>query len=332
MDDTSPHPDASSPAVVPAPELASEPASGPGPQTTPDDLAQLWEPLKVGEPTVALEPAPPSGLSYRPDVVCDGWSTPALHVRLASVRGYQHRFDGRPREDDAAVACDTNSGTVAFAVADGVSDAQQPHIGSQLASRSAIDEMLSQVRGDGAGYVENWDRLLYMVHWQLVEQTRRILRHPKAGLQETAGLLATTLVAGTATPTDSGVFVHVISVGDSGAWQIKHENVHRLVGGKPDGADGLVSSAVEPLPYLPNVIRPLTFSLEQGTVLLVGTDGFGDPLGDGTGAVARLFRDRLRRPVPPLGFAHLLDFSRETFDDDRTLIALWPRDKAGGRS
>jgi hypothetical protein len=27
-------------------------------------------------------------------------------------------------------------------------------------------------------------------------------------------------------------------------------------------------------------------------------------------------------------FAHAVDFSRETFDDDRTLVAVWPRRKA----
>jgi hypothetical protein len=30
--------------------------------------------------------------------------------------------------------------------------------------------------------------------------------------------------------------------------------------------------------------------------------------------------------VPSLiEFAHMVDFSRETFDDDRTLVAVWPR-------
>lgn len=315
VDDSAPHREAVPPASLPGPEPAQ------------------WEPLVVGEPASAVDPRPPSGLSYRPDSVCDGWSTAALHLRLASVRGYQHRFDGRPREDDAAAACDPDTGTVVFAVADGVSGARQPHIGSQLACRSAIEQMLAQVRGSGGGYVANWEKLLSTVHWQLVEQARRILRSPEAGPQETADLLATTLVAGTATPNESGVFIHVISVGDSGVWQIEQENIHRLAGGKQTGADGLVSSAVAPLPFLPNVIRPLPFQLEAGTVLLVGTDGFGDPLGNGTGPVARLFHTRLRRPVPPLGFAHLLDFSRETFDDDRTLIALWPRSKdEGGRS
>ncbi|MEU6180550.1 protein phosphatase 2C domain-containing protein [Streptomyces coeruleorubidus] len=311
-------------------------AEGPSPAPVPpagrvpdEPPAQRWDPLTVGTAGPAFEPRPATGLSYRPDTVCDGWSTDALALRLASVRGYQHRYDGRPREDDAAAGWDQDTGTVVFAVADGVSDARQPHIGSQLACRSAVDELLGQVRA-GGGFVADWNKLLSTVHWQLREQASRLLRSPDTSVEETAGLLATTLVAGAATPTPSGVEVTLVSVGDSGVWAIKHEELYPLTGGKQAGADGLVSSAVQPLPYVPGDLRPFHFSLDPGTVLLVGTDGFGDPVGDGRGAVARLFATALRRPVPPLGFAHLLDFSRETFDDDRTLVALWPRNEGPG--
>ncbi|MEK8143914.1 hypothetical protein NKH18_24125 [Streptomyces sp. M10(2022)] len=40
-----------------------------------------------------------------------------------------------------------------------------------------------------------------------------------------------------------------------------------------------------------------------------------------------------RPPREPQAIAQLLDFSRETFDDDRTLLAVWPRhrlDESGG--
>jgi hypothetical protein len=86
----------------------------------------------------------------------------------------------------------------------------------------------------------------------------------------------------------------------------------------------VVSSIVSALPALPARIEPVTVPLTPGTVLLVGTDGFGDPLGDGSGLVGDLFREVLASPPPPLGLAHALDFSRETFDDDRTLLAVWP--------
>ncbi|MFI9328083.1 protein phosphatase 2C domain-containing protein [Kitasatospora sp. NPDC052868] len=310
------------------PRPALPPTVGPAAPAAPPSvpaMPELWQPVVVGDPVAVFDPRPPTGLSYRPDTVCDGWSTPELDLRLASVRGYQHRYDGRPREDDAACAWDRTTGTVVFAVADGVSSARQPHIGSQLACRSAVDELLAQVRA-GDGRVGDWEKLLGTVQWQLIEQARRILKQPGAGIEATAQLLATTLVAGTATPTGGGVAIEVVSVGDSGVWQIKYDRIYQLLGGKSAGPDGLVSSSVEPLPGVPTRIRPMEFYLDPGSVVLIGTDGFGDPVGNGRGEVARLFVQGLRRPVPPLGFAHLLDFSRETFDDDRTLIALWPRE------
>ncbi|MCF3137159.1 protein phosphatase 2C domain-containing protein [Streptomyces olivochromogenes] len=325
------HGNQSWPPGVPAPNVPGRDGPAP-PPAHPGTLAERWRTIAVDGAVPVFDPRPPTGgLSYRPDTVCDGWSTGAVDLRLASVRGYAHRAEGRPREDDAAAAWDEHTGTVVFAVADGVSDARQPHIGSQLACRSAVDELLGQIRGSG-GFVTDWRKLLNTVHWQLVVQARRLLHQEEASVAETADLLATTLVAGVAVPTPEGVRVALVSVGDSGVWAIKHQQLYPLRGGKAVGADGLVSSAVQPLPYVPADIAPYEYLLDPGSVLLVGTDGFGDPVGDGRGAVAHLFACELERPLPPLAFAHLLDFYRETFDDDRTLVALWPRAAAPGGS
>jgi hypothetical protein len=71
-----------------------------------------------------------------------------------------------------------------------------------------------------------------------------------------------------------------------------------------------------------------------GEVLLLGTDGIGDPLGSGQGGVGNLFRELFSGTEPPslVEFANAVDFSRETFDDDRTLIAVMPRAQADGRA
>ncbi|WP_316761790.1 protein phosphatase 2C domain-containing protein [Streptomyces herbicida] len=320
-----PWPPVGQPAQPPQP-----PDPAPASAARSDAFAEGWQTISVDGAVPEFDPKPPIGaLSYRPDTVCDGWSTDALDLRLASVRGYAHRAEGRPREDDAAAAWDERTRTVVFAVADGVSDARQPHIGSQLACRSAVDEMLGQVRASG-GFVTDWPKLLSTVHWQLRVQARRLLHQEDATVDETADLLATTLVAGAATPTPAGVRVALVSVGDSGVWLIKNRGLYPLQGGKAVGADGLVSSAVRPMPYVPAEVVPFEYVLEPTGVLLIGTDGFGDPVGDGRGVVAQLLCRELERPVPPLGFAHLLDFYRETFDDDRTLVALWPRGGAPG--
>jgi hypothetical protein len=85
-----------------------------------------------------------------------------------------------------------------------------------------------------------------------------------------------------------------------------------------------VSSAVSPLPRLSSQITPVRYHMAAEDVLLVGADGFGDPLGDGDGQVRRLFAEHLGAPPHGRGLAHLLDCSRDTFDDDRTLLPIWP--------
>ncbi len=78
------------------------------------------------------------------------------------------------------------------------------------------------------------------------------------------------------------------------------------------------------LPRVPSDVRVHTVLVSGSDRLLIGTDGFGGPLGDGTGPVGRLFAEHLAPSLEPRGLAHLLDFSRETFDDDRTLLVVWP--------
>ena len=59
----------------------------------------------------------------------------------------------------------------------------------------------------------------------------------------------------------------------------------------------------------------------------MGPDGIGDPLAAGHDGVGNLFDEVLTGPGAQslIEFAHAVDFSREAFDDDRTLVAMWPR-------
>ena len=105
-----------------------------------------WAPIVVDEPIFEFEPKPPRPSdTYRPDTTFDGWSTARFTVRLASVRGYSHRYSGAPRQDDASVACDPASGAVIFTVADGVSSAEQSHLGAAAACHGALNNAARQL-------------------------------------------------------------------------------------------------------------------------------------------------------------------------------------------
>ncbi|HTS98252.1 MAG TPA: protein phosphatase 2C domain-containing protein [Streptosporangiaceae bacterium] len=309
----------------PSPAPADDERAGQGGQAVPDNRSQ-WLPIVVDNKIEEFEPVPPDIRPYRPDTVCDGWSSEQMTVRMASVRGYLHRYNGTPRQDDADLGFDADTGAVVFAVADGLSSASHAHLGATAACRAAVEAILRDLGPAQAG--PDWPGVMDAAASAVTARAGRHLGRP-VSQDEVEDLMATTLVAGYLRPSDGGLAGSVAAVGDSSAW------LHRAGSYKPvlavKESENLVSSAVSPLPRTPESLDSVPVRLDADSVLLIGTDGFGDPLGDGDGMIGQLFTSYLVMPPPPDEFAHLLDFSRETFDDDRTLIAIWPRSGQPGR-
>ncbi|GAA0674263.1 hypothetical protein GCM10010193_28890 [Kitasatospora atroaurantiaca] len=317
------------PTVPPAPLMApyaSPYASPSGPASEP------WRRITVDVPGPDFEPTPPGRYAYDfPDTICDGWSTRELTLRFASVRGAKHRYYRQPRQDSARAAVHEPTGSVVFAVADGVSSAAESEVGAVEACRAVLERMLDQLsQGPGpldfrdvAGHAA--ERLRQLAQWRMGG------REPQPA--DVAALYATTLVAGAVRPDPGGPVVELFRIGDSGAWLLDRSSgrYRPLFDSKTGGDTTLVSNEVSPLPRVPAQLEQTAARLVTPLALLVGTDGFGDPLGDGDGQVGALFARHLTTAPPPLWLAHVLDFSRETFDDDRTLLAVWPRGEAGPR-
>lgn len=282
----------------------------------------------MGPPILKFVPKPSTAAAYRPDYVIDGWSTPHFTVRAASARGYSHRYSGEPRQDDFAVAWHRPSGAVLFAVADGVGNAPLSHIGATSACRAAIGAMTAAL--DAPQQEVDWEGLLGSAAWQLCEQARISLGLPEINQIAAEEQMATTLVAGLVQPRPDGPWVRLVQVGDSSAWMLntRARRFRCLAPTKYRRGEDVVSNAVVALPRVPPVdVKSGPITLDE--VLLVGTDGFGDPLGDGENAVGNHFAAALADVPPALKFANDLDFSLETWDDDRTLFALWPHRMEG---
>ncbi|MDT5081436.1 MAG: hypothetical protein QOJ80_6073 [Mycobacterium sp.] len=288
--------------------------------------------IVVGSPSPSVEPSA-TGTGYRsfpfrPDVLIDGWSTDILTLRGVSQRGHLHRFNGAPRQDDFA-AHQLPDGRVIVLVADGVSGAPQSHIGASTAIKQAAEWLYSHLSDDAAD--TDWSTLFRSTAWALTERAQTLLGLPAPDPLRAEEQLATTLVCAVIESTGSGgLRAHLVSAGDSSVWVLSSGRFVAIVGGKADAASGIASSAVAGLPRVPTEPTPVVVDLADGDVLLIGTDGVGDPLGTGQGGVGNLFRGLLTGPTVPslIEFAHAVDFSRETFDDDRTLVAVWPRKPA----
>ncbi|OBI77912.1 hypothetical protein A5663_21465 [Mycobacterium sp. E740] len=285
--------------------------------------------IVVGAPSPAVEPSviepKYQSLPFRPDVVVDGWSTGAITMRGVSQRGHLHRYNGAPRQDDFAAHC-LPDGRVIVLVADGVSGASQSHLGASTATKQAAEWLHTQLGADLAE--TDWTALIKTTAWALTERAQSLFNLPAPDPVCAEEHLATTLVCAVIECNEPGLlYAYLVGVGDSSAWLLTGGRFIELLGAKPVSADGVSSSAVAGLPRVPTAVTPTVVEIAAGEVLIVGTDGIGDPLGSGEGGVGNLLRDVLTRPDPPslIEFAHAVDFSRETFDDDRTLVAVWPR-------
>lgn len=262
---------------------------------------------------------------YRPDTVLDGWSTEYLTVRAASVRGSQHRYQGTPRQDDLSVLYRHEDSLLAVSVADGVSAATQSHIGASTAVRYSTQWVIGRTDGFENQQVF-WSELFQNTAWAVVERSSHLLGQDHTDALEAERLLCTTLVTAVIRAASyDELTVTVGAIGDSTAWVLRQDGYEIICGGKYSRKDGLSNSAVTGLPRIPDDPQVATRTIHRDEVLLIGTDGFGDPLGSGKGDVGKHFASALLQGPPPLiEFFHLLDFSRDTFDDDRTLVAVWP--------
>lgn len=285
--------------------------------------------IVVGSPSPRVEPATIAAeyrsLPFRPDVVIDGWSTDAITLRGASLRGHLHRYNGAPRQDDFALH-HLPDGRVIILVADGVSGAPQSHIGASTATRQAAEWLHTNLGADLAA--TDWVGLLKSTAWALTERAQTLLGLVEPDPVRAEEQLATTLMCAVIEPVGPGALrAYLLGAGDSAAWLLSAGRFTQILGGKTEPESGITSSAVVGLPRVAPEVTPTVVDVQGDAVLLVGTDGIGDPLGSGQGGVGNLFREVLTKPCPPslIEFAHAVDFSRETFDDDRTLVAVWPR-------
>ena len=153
-----------------------------------------WLPIVVDEPIFDFEPKAPSTMSgYRPDTVFDGWSTADFTVRLASVRGYSHRYSGLPRQDDVAMGYDPRSGFILFAVADGVSSASQSHIGAAIACTTFVETVRAGLDYDGR---LDLAEAVEIAAARMADHAAYLLQEERPDPEAVEGLLASTLVAG----------------------------------------------------------------------------------------------------------------------------------------
>ena len=257
-------------------------------------------------------PSSPWGLADHvvslPDLAATGRRASDLEVRGASLRGSFHTALGEERQDCYGVA--ETERHLLVAVADGVGSCGHSALGAEIAVRAAL-RALADV--DETSTVVGAD-LLGGPTALLQDEAERLGCRPRD--------LSTTLVAAAVRrdPEDDGTRrCLVVVAGDSPALVI--------------GADGSWSPLTPPadqpsnvvdvhLPTAPGGAAALGVALAPGAILVLCSDGFAVPLGDGREGVGPALAARWGAgPRQPLQFA--IDLSFEGHHDDRTVVAVW---------
>lgn len=242
-----------------------------------------------------------------PDHHQSEFDTPRLDVRAASSRGLMHRHAGTERQDEYSVTWHPDTGTLLAVVCDGVG--QYP-LSQRVAARVCAD--LPDVYAESHSLR---DALLRVNSFLLSDRTRR-------GIEG-----ATTVVAVAVTTSGDDLRADWAVVGDSSAWKLDHATATWTSVTESPEAELLHDTSVGSLP------DPQLSAVLDGTFTLTGpiflmTDGVSGPL-TGSAEVARSLAQWWSTPPHILEFAAQVAFARKSHQDDRTVVAIWPKvDKA----
>lgn len=295
--------------------------------------ASEWNPFPldnvIGDPGHQPEIRARSGALdvNQPDTSLDFFTVDSFEVRGCSTRGWSHRYNGRPRQDSHAVLVDDH--VLVVAVADGVSEGEYSQVAAETAARSACKVAADQRARNG---VVDWVQLSRRISLRVVEEAEYRQISAVGGdsptiedrLRACLKKMATTLIVAVITrePGLDGFEVELgVVAGDSAAYLLREGRLEPLGGGKFSDSP-ITSNGVRPLPG-PVEVDARKLRMSPGDALILGTDGLGDPLGDGAGTIATELARRWA--TPPTIDRFLLDVNSfiRSYDDDRTAVGVW---------
>jgi serine/threonine protein phosphatase PrpC len=306
------------------------PADGERPRTR---ATGAFTPYSVGDPGRAaghVVPYPDRENWHRRDSVFDGVtlgvtrSGRRLVLRAASVRGLSHRAYGKPRQDEYGYRITPDGRYLVLCVADGLSSGPRSHLAAEVAVRTGTALLVTALAGTTPAELD-WEQIVGEVAGHIVVYARKRLPDgAEMTVDDIVGWMGTTATYAVVDLADEVLDVHAVMVGDSSVWVLRADGWQPLSEVKNAGAD-VATSAVEALPQVGQRDRVrLHTKVGAGEALVLMTDGVGDPLGDGDGEVGAFLGAAWRTPPHEVEFVGQVGFSRRTFDDDRTVIAVWP--------
>lgn len=328
---------AGEPPAPPAPGASGAPPAAAG---EPPAEAGAFTAYSIGDPGRAFtrtRPLPAVDRGVVHDTIIDAAviSDPAgverLVLRAASGRGLAHQQYGDPRQDDLAYTISPDGAHLVCVVADGVSSGPRSHIAARIATEEGAAHVAKLVATTDPAALD-WHEIFVHLADRITDAAATIphavalpVDSPPA---EVAALMATTIIVGVIAiePGADGTHrVVVVRLGDTSGWLLDDEDGWIALGDVKNEGQVIAESGTAALPLIPAAPPAVVeTSLGAGSVLLLLTDGVGDPLGSGRGDVGAVLGRQWARPPHPIEFAAQVCFGRKTYDDDRGAIGVWP--------
>ncbi|TDC11490.1 hypothetical protein E1267_00705 [Nonomuraea longispora] len=244
--------------------------------------------------------------SRAPGVALDGGMLAQTTVRAVSIRGRRHRYRGEPLQDAYAVRLSADGRWVIAAVADGLGSTSHAEHAAAVAVRAATNLALTPDHG--------WHAAFATIAGEVMRATARF--HATGAASDPPATTLTIAVV----PADGGRGIAACAaIGDSPALWLHGGTWTELF--PPDGRrPGNFTSA---LPDDLGELRERQIDWQPGDVLVLCSDGFGTAMGGGGSLLAQQLATLWCSPPELRSFLHDVDFQLSTYDDDRTVLALW---------
>jgi hypothetical protein len=272
----------------------------------------------IGEPGAAargVRPDLPAVRDYVADTVLDATAAGSVDLRAASVRGLMHRYDGTPRQDAYSFVRQQDPDALVVTVCDGVGSLERSHEAAELVSQRLASAL---TRDAGTGGLR-WAEAFASVSGDITH-----LRDH----------MATTVVCAVVTELADGRHrAELAWIGDSAAYLLSASTWHAVGGSVKtiDAGDGPLTTTTKALPSRSVSFSTADIEFGVGDGLFLMTDGVADPLGSGRGDVGSALADWWSTPPDKFTFGAQVDFARRSFDDDRTVVGVWPAGRDGSR-
>ncbi|MER6831475.1 protein phosphatase 2C domain-containing protein [Streptosporangium sp. NPDC000563] len=248
----------------------------------------------------------------------DGGLVKGTTVRAATVRGRTHSFRGETRQDAYGVRLSGDERWVIAVVADGLGSARHAEIASTVAVRAALDGIDSALRSGERPQSWDWKSVLAHVS-DTVRRTTESLGSPRPGTntERTPSARPGTTLTVAVLPSQGEGQAVCAAVGDSPAILVTGGRWQALAG---EGGGDNVTAAI---PGDLADIQVQMFSWRAGDLLVLSSDGFAAGVAGGRTPLAQRLSHTWRTPPSLVDFVREVDFRLSTFDDDRTVVAIW---------